>query len=121
VRFCLEQRCRQKAIYKGRCDDCNRKKEQQRGTSRERGYTSQWDAFSVIWRKRYPLCGMRADGQLYTEHSLCVQQGLTVLAQCVDHMDGHARVDDRATFYNEERLQSLCLRCNTVKEQRGHG
>ena len=58
---------------------------------------------------------MRADGELHAEHSRCVQANLTTPAECVDHVDGHARADDRQTFYDEARLQSLCMTCNRLK------
>jgi 5-methylcytosine-specific restriction endonuclease McrA len=64
---------------------------------------------------------MRADGEMHAEHSLCWQQGLVVQAEVTDHIDGHSRPDDRATFRNEARLQSLCKRCNTVKAIKHEG
>jgi 5-methylcytosine-specific restriction enzyme A len=112
--------CRQ-LVTGRRCQACVRQADQRRGTAHERGFTSQWAGFSTAWRNRYPLCGERADGRLYAEHSRCVQQGLEVPAECVDHIDGHSRPDDRETFYDPRRLQSLCLDCNRVKGIRHEG
>jgi hypothetical protein len=106
--------CRQ-LVTARRCPRCIKQADQRRGTAQERGFTSTWAKFSTSWREQFPLCGMRADGQLYAEHSQCVQQGREVPAQCVDHIDGHSRPDDRETFYNPERLQSMCSDCNRVK------
>ena len=59
--------------------------------------------------------GERADGELHREHSRCVQAGQLTPAECTDHSDGHSRADDRETFYDERRLQSLCSNCNRLK------
>jgi 5-methylcytosine-specific restriction enzyme A len=104
-----------------RCPTCVRRGDTRRGTAHERGFTSRWARFSRQWRDRYPLCGMRADGRLHGEHSLCVQAGREVPAECVDHVDGHSRPDDRETFYDPTRLQSLCLDCNRSKAIRLEG
>ncbi len=106
--------CRQ-LVTGRRCQTCTRQADARRGSAHDRGYTARWTRFSKLWRQRFPLCGMRADGQRYAEHSRCVQAGLTRRAECVDHIDGHSRADDRETFYDSSRLQSLCLDCNRVK------
>jgi 5-methylcytosine-specific restriction endonuclease McrA len=67
---------------------------------------------------------MRADGQLHAEHSQCVQEGRVEAAQCVDHIFGHHDDPGHLRFYDEDRLQSLCLRCNNRKralEEGGFG
>jgi len=106
--------CRQ-LVTGRRCQTCVKRADQRRGTAQERGYTSTWATFSKRWREQCPLCGMRADGQLHIEHSKCLQQGLERPAECVDHIDGHDRADDRQTWYDATRLQSLCLDCNRAK------
>jgi 5-methylcytosine-specific restriction endonuclease McrA len=58
---------------------------------------------------------MRGDGLRYPEHSRCVREDWLTLAECVDHIDGHDRPDDRETFYDASRLQSLCMDCNRRK------
>jgi hypothetical protein len=97
------------------------KQERDRGTAHSRGYTSTWAATSRAFRARYPLCGQRMDGQMHSDHSLCAQQGLMTVAECVDHIDGHNRPDDRETFNDWSRLESMCLACNSRKRATGQG
>lgn len=92
-----------------------------RGSAQARGYDSRWATFSRRWRDRFPLCGMRRDGQLHAEHSVCVQEGVVTPAQCVDHIFGHQDDPQRLRFYDEDRLQSLCLRCNNRKRATEEG
>src|SRR5262249_3414263 len=73
------------AVY-GRCPEHASRYDSARGTAPERGYTREWAKVSRLFRQRFPLCGMRADGQLYQEHSRCVQEGRFTTAQCVDHI-----------------------------------
>ena len=83
-----------------------------RGTAQERGYTSNWAKVSKAWRHRFPLCGMRVDGQLHPEHSKCVKEGLMTPAECVDHI---VSMRNGGAQYDESNLQSLCVRCNSRK------
>jgi len=99
-----------------RCQAHARKADLSRGTAKERGYDQRWATFSKAWRNKYPLCGMRADGQVHNQHrrSWCVEQGI-VMAQCVDHIIPMSRGGSQ---YSEHNLQSLCLACNTAKGHR---
>ncbi len=79
----------------------------------ERGYDTEWAAYSRAWLARFPLCGQRADGRLHPEHSRCVQVGARVRATVTDHIlalrHGGARLDPR-------NHQSLCRGCNAAKD-----
>jgi 5-methylcytosine-specific restriction enzyme A len=99
------------ALY-GRCPEHARQYDQARGTAQERGYDARWARFSKLWRKRFPLCGMRADRQLHADHSQCVQAGLMTPAECVDHL---ISMRNGGAQYEESNLQSLCNRCNSRK------
>ena len=99
----------------GPCPAHAKQRDQRRGSAHQRGFTYRWSLFSKRWLAKYPLCGMRMDGQLHAEHSKCVQQNIVTSAQCTDHIDGHSRADDLATFYEPARLQSLCANCNRIK------
>lgn len=85
-----------------------------RGTAQARGYDYRWSQFSKDWREKYPVCGMRADGQLHAEHSQCVAQGrLTTTDLVVDH---RVRLEDGGAKYDPANLQTLCRACNTRKD-----
>lgn len=114
LRPCATPRC-PTLVRAGHCAHHAQVNDLRRGNANQRGYTYRWSQFSKGWLCRFPICGMRADGALHAEHSKCVQQGRTVAAECTDHIDGHARPDDRETFFDEDRLQSLCSNCNRIK------
>lgn len=114
LRPCATPRC-EALVAKGHCPKHTKARDYARGTAQARGFTYQWSLFSKAWLVRFPFCGMRRDAFLHAEHSRCVQEGRRVLAECTDHIDGHDRPDDSATFFDEDRLQSLCLRCNNRK------
>ncbi|OFV90129.1 MAG: hypothetical protein A3H95_13885 [Acidobacteria bacterium RIFCSPLOWO2_02_FULL_64_15] len=111
-RPCLEPRCPNLTEGGGRCAQHARAYDLQRGSAKARGYDSAWAKFSKNWRQRFPLCGMRRDGQLHAEHSQCVQEGRTSPAACVDHIVSMA---NGGAQYDESNLQSLCLMCNNRK------
>jgi 5-methylcytosine-specific restriction enzyme A len=96
----------------GRCPAHAQAYDHRRGTAAERGYDGAWAAFSRTWRQRFPWCGMRADGQLYAEHSHCVQQGRRTPAACVDHIRAMQAGGPR---FDPQNLQSLCADCNRRK------
>jgi 5-methylcytosine-specific restriction protein A len=111
LRPCLEPRC-PALVPHGRCPAHERTYDRQRGTARERGYTSRWDEYSKARLQRYPLCGQRQDGLLYPEHSQCAKEGRTVAAQCTDHI---VAVHKGGSMWDESNHQSLCLACNSRK------
>lgn len=98
----------------GRCRDCMRKVEQQRGTSTQRGYDTRWSRYAAQWRRDYPLCGMRSDGALHVEHSQCAQRGLLAPAYAVDHIIPHKGQAD-PLFWSPGNHASLCASCHSRK------
>ena len=114
-RLCSAPRCSDLATYRGRCAVHSRAYEAQRGSAQQRGYTYEWAKFARAWRERFPICGMRADGQLYAEHSQCVQEGRSAPAEAVDHILSMA---NGGAQFDERNLQSLCRRCNGIKRGR---
>ena len=60
-----------------------RRGEQARGTVHQR-YTYRWSEFSKAWLPNHPLCGMRSDGRVNTEHRrpTCT----CAVAECTDHI-----------------------------------
>jgi len=105
-----------------RCPAHERQYDLRRGSAKDRGYDSKWARFSRDWRKRFPLCGMRADGQLHTDAgSECARTGRPTFAQCVDHIVPMKRGGSQ---YDPSNLESKCLRCNNRKralEEGGFG
>lgn len=55
------------------------------------------------------------DGQLYAEHSRCVQQGRRTLATCTDHIKP---LVEGGAHMSEANSQSLCNACNVAKSAR---
>jgi 5-methylcytosine-specific restriction protein A len=90
-----------------------REREARRGTAHQRGYTSRWARYSKAWLKKYPLCGMRRDGQINNEYRRpeCIARG-PVQAECVDHIRAASL---GGAFWDPANHQSLCLNCNRVK------
>ena len=95
-----------------RCPEHERAYERQRGTAAERGYDAAWTKFSRNWRQQHPLCGERADGELYAEHSVCAAESRVEAATATDHILSMA---NGGAKYDEDNLQSLCASCNARK------
>lgn len=74
-----------------------------RGSARERGYSTRWDRAARAYRMRFPLCvGCRAIG-------------LDAPADVVDHVIPHQ--GDQALFWNEGNWQSVCRWHHDVVKQ----
>jgi 5-methylcytosine-specific restriction endonuclease McrA len=106
-------RCRQLVASGTRCRRCAHVRDRERGSAEVRGYGADWSAYSRAWLRRFPYCGLRADGQFHVEHSQCAAQGVRVRATVTDHIvpirAGGARLDPT-------NHQSLCARCNVTKD-----
>ena len=77
---------------------------QQRESAAKRGYGSRWQKY----RERY-----------LREHGLCVmhqQQGRTVLATVVDHIQPHK--GDHKLFWDPKNHQALCKMCHDSHKKR---
>lgn len=112
LRACLEPRCPNLIRPpQRRCPQHATAYDLRRGSSRARGYDHRWAKASRAFRQRFPLCGMKADGNVDRENSWCARDGLTVAAECVQHIVPHGGPTD-PLFYAESNWMSSCLRCN---------
>lgn len=99
-------------VTKGRCPQHARVQDKARGTAQERGYDYAWSEYSKNFRARFPICGMRIDGELHSETSVCVQQGKTTAAQCVDHL---VPMSKGGSKWDPNNHEAKCFRCNVIK------
>lgn len=104
------------AIMRGRCPSCKQRRDREsdarRPSASARGYDTRWHGFARAWLARYPICGQRADGAIYTEASSCAALGRRTPAECVDHIQA---LRDGGRQYHVGNLQSLCSDCNRRK------
>lgn len=105
-------------IESGRCRQHETERERRRGSAAARGYDYRWSRYSQAWLRKHPRCGERQDGQLYPEHSRCLQSGRVVEAECTDHIKA---VKQGGAFWDPANHQSLCLACNTAKANEREG
>lgn len=112
MRYCAVPGC-PNLVDKGRCAQHERQGDQgTRGTAHQRGYTSTWADYSKRFRQAHPVCGERSDGTYDVIHSRCQQLGLTVPAECVDHV---IPLSQGGSMWDAANHLSLCLACNTWK------
>lgn len=76
--------------------------DKQRGSRHERGYTSKWSRYSVLYRQSNPICVM------------CEKRGIIKVANCVDHIVPVTGSDD-PLFWEPTNHQSLCTACHSRK------
>lgn len=77
-------------------------------SSRERGYTWQWEKARAVFLRQRPLCAE------------CERSGFVTPANVVDHIVPHR--GNQALFWDEMNWQSLCRPCHdykTMMEGRG--
>ena len=98
-RFCETHREEHELIDKAK----NAKYEKARGTSTERGYTTQWQKYAKHFLRQ-------------PENVMCKLhlKGCTGLAECVDHIDPPDNKDD-PRFWDKTNHQAACIHCNSVK------
>jgi len=114
--FCAEPGCRER-VTRGRCPEHARAVEHARTSRQARGYGNRWARRSRLFRARYPLCGMRPNGQTPVM-SACYDEGRVTLAWQVDHVVPHR--GDPALFWDEiGNWQSLCAACGSRKTAAG--
>jgi 5-methylcytosine-specific restriction endonuclease McrA len=103
-------------LVRGKCEACSKRRAREQDAARPgataRGYDGKWATFARQWLERYPYCGQRIDGKIYTEDSECAQRGLRADAECVDHIQA---LKAGGKKFAGENLQSLCTRCNLRK------
>lgn len=104
-RPCTQPGCR--ALVRGapRCVEHQRKREQERGTSTQRGYDSRWRKARLAYLKRHPLC------------VLCSERGRIVPAGVVDHIRDHK--GDRRLFWDSTNWRALCAPCHNARTDAG--
>lgn len=66
-----------------------------RGSFRQRGYSSAWDALSKAWRFEHPLCAP------------CEREGRVTVAEMVDHIVPVKQAPER--LLDRSNLESMCL------------
>ena len=100
-----------------RCPAHAKVQDLKRGTAQERGYTSRWATRAALFRKAYPLCGMRPEGQTPVG-SRCYEEGRITPATEVDHIIPHRGNPD--LFWDEiNNWGSLCGPCHKAKTGAG--
>lgn len=114
MRTCAQPGC-PALVIRGRCSAHAREADQRRGTATERGYTTEWAAYSRAYRRAHPKCGEQSDGTLDPTHSRCLQAGRIAASECVDHIVPVSRGGD---FWDPANHQALCLACNSAKGDR---
>ncbi len=88
-----------------------------RRSAYQRGYTAGWTRASKRFRKSYPLCGMRPNGQAPVM-SQCHDEGRTTAAYQTDHVRPHR--GNAVLFWDEaNNWQALCRACGARKSQAG--
>jgi 5-methylcytosine-specific restriction enzyme A len=102
-RPCGQPGCR--ALVRGgpRCPEHTRKKEQERGTSHQRGYDSKWRKARLAYLKRHPLC------------VLCLPR--PVPAEVVDHVVDHK--GDQRLFWVQSNWRALCRKHHDARTDAG--
>ncbi|HGJ5883467.1 HNH endonuclease [Arsenophonus nasoniae] len=105
LKRCTEPGCSTR-VKSGKCEAhkraARRRVEKQRGTHTQRGYSSQWAKYRLIYLKEHPLCVK------------CESQGIYTPAKIVDHIipiDG----DSDVLFWWQDNHQSLCQGCHNRK------
>jgi 5-methylcytosine-specific restriction enzyme A len=83
-------------VHGGRCD--KHKPKDTRPTAARRGYGSRWQKARAAFLGINPLC------------THCAEQGRTVEASVVDHIEPHR--GDAKLFWDSHNWQSLCKRCH---------
>lgn len=114
--YCAEPHC-SALVESGRCPAHTRARRARRESRHEQGYGNRWARRARLFRARYPLCGMRPDGQRPVM-SACFDAGRVTLGACVDHVEPHR--GDPARMWDElGNWQTLCASCHTRKTGAG--
>jgi 5-methylcytosine-specific restriction protein A len=75
--------------------------ERQRGSARQRGYTSRWEKARTSYLRSHPLCVE------------CEKEGIVTAAIVVDHIKPHK--GNQALFWDTSNWQSLCKHHHDLK------
>ena len=91
---CGQPGCRALVRVGARCPEHTRKKEQERGTSHQRGYDARWRKARLAYLRQHPLC------------VLCEKEKRITPAEVVDHVVDHK--GDQRLFWDEANWRALC-------------
>lgn len=69
--------------------------------------------FRASFLHRFPLCGMRCDGRLHSDDSICARDGNAIVGNVVDHIVPHR--GDEFLFLSDDNVQTLCKACHDRK------
>jgi hypothetical protein len=119
-------------VLRGRCPDCARPYERDRGSAAARGYDGRWIAFRLAWLVRLvesqpmilPVCGAVLPGGPVTTDSRCRQAGLLTYASADGsslHLDHEPSLQPwersiTARVCDPFRVQLLCAECHGAKD-----
>lgn len=92
----------------GPCEKHKRQREQQRGSSTERGYDGRWERARKAWLAEHPLCAE------------CERNGRVTAATVVDHIIPH-KGDYNLFWDSEHNWQSMCKPDHDAKTAREDG
>ena len=96
-RPCAQPGCPE-LVRKGRCATHAKKTRQTydkgRGSARVRGYDARWDALSIRYRRKHPLC------------EDCLDNQRTTVAALVHHV---SPIENGGLMFDEANLRSLCV------------
>ena len=98
------------------CPDHRATREGGRPSSPRRLYGKRWHARAHLFRRHYPLCGMRPNGQRPIG-SRCYDEGRTTPGFQTDHVVPHR--GDLRLFWDENNWQTLCAACGSAKTASG--
>jgi 5-methylcytosine-specific restriction enzyme A len=110
LRFCLHPGCgvltdkKYCDAHAGEDDAKRAEQDKRRGNANQRGYTYRWSKYSK-WFLSQPgnqICKLHID------------EGCTLVADCVDHIQPVCGRDD-PNFFRRENHQASCTHCNSVK------
>ena len=131
LRPCARPHCDQ-LVESGYCPAHRRDREQQRGTSAERGYGARWRRLRGWFLHRLnhlavedgssvgAICGGRLPGAPVTDHSRCLAEGRSNNRDLeVDHIQPHK--GDRRLLLDPLNLQVLCASCHAAKTATNDG
>lgn len=93
-RPCLAPGCRELVKGGGRCSTHERKRDQERGTSHQRGYGAKWRAYRLRFLQAHPLCAP------------CLAEGRTTAATVVNHKVAHK--GDPELFWDPANHEPNC-------------
>lgn len=111
------------ALVAGRCPQCSSQRERRRGSARQRGYDTEWEKDTKVFKRAFPFCGMRPNGEKPVM-SRCHDEGIVTPVCQVDHVIPHRGnpllfKDPSRPVTQQPNWQSLCRECGARKSAAG--